>query len=39
MPRSEIHARKKGRNYAVFFAVIAFMAVVFAVTIIRMKGG
>lgn len=39
MPHSELHTRKKARNYAVFFAVLAFMAVVFAVTVIRMKGG
>lgn len=39
MPRSELHEKKKKKNYAVFFAIIAFMAVVFVVSIIRMKGG
>lgn len=39
MPRSELHEKKKKKNYAVFFAIVAFMAVVFAVSIIRMKGG
>jgi hypothetical protein len=39
MPRGELHEKKKRKNYAVFFALLAFMAVVFFVSIIRMKGG
>lgn len=39
MPHSELHERKKSKNYAVFLSVIAFMLVVFFVSIIRMKGG
>lgn len=39
MPHSELHARKKAKNYAVFLSVVAFMVVVFFVSIIRMKGG
>lgn len=39
MPRSELHERKKAKNYAVFLSVVAFMVVVFFVSIIRMKGG
>lgn len=39
MPKSELHQRKKSKNIAVFLAVIAFVAVVFAVTLVRMKGG
>lgn len=39
MPHSELHTRKKAKNYAVFLAVIAFMVVIFFVSIIRMKGG
>jgi hypothetical protein len=39
MPRSELHEKKKKKNYAVFLALVAFMAVVFIVSIIRMKGG
>ena len=39
MPHAEVHERKKYRNYAVLFALLAFVATVFAVSIIRMKGG
>lgn len=39
MPKSELHQRKKARNYAVFAAIAAFVLVVFFVTIIRMKMG
>lgn len=39
MPRGELHEKKKKKNYAVFFALIAFMVLVFFVSIIRMKGG
>jgi len=39
MPKSELHKRKRLKNYVVFLSVIAFMVTVFVVTIIRMKGG
>ena len=39
MPHAEVHERKKARNYAVLFALLIFVATVFAVSIIRMKGG
>lgn len=39
MPKSELHKRKKAKNYAVLLSVIAFIVTIFAVTIIRMKGG
>ncbi len=39
MPHAEVHERKKSRNYAVLFALLGFVATVFAVSIIRMKGG
>ncbi len=39
MPRSDLHDKKKKKNYAVFFALIAFMAVIFVVSIIKMKIG
>ncbi|MDP2206163.1 MAG: hypothetical protein Q8K65_07635 [Alphaproteobacteria bacterium] len=39
MPRSELHDKKKKKNYAVFFALICFMLVIFAVSIIKMKIG
>lgn len=39
MPHSNLHNKKKSKNYAVLAAVLGFMAIVFVVTIIRMKGG
>lgn len=39
MPHSQLHQQKKKKNIAVFLAVIAFMVVVFFVSIIRMKQG
>jgi hypothetical protein len=39
MPRGPLHDQKKSKNWAIFIAVFAFVAVIFAVTIIRMKGG
>lgn len=39
MPHSEIHEKKKKKNYAVLLAIMAFAVVIFAVSIIRMKGG
>jgi len=39
MPRSDLHDKKKKKNYAVFFALIAFMVVIFVVSIIKMKIG
>lgn len=39
MPHSELHKQKRAKNLAVFLAILAFMATVFAVSIIRMKGG
>jgi len=39
MPHSELHQRKKSKNYAVLAALIAFIITIFFVSIIRMKGG
>jgi hypothetical protein len=39
MPRSELHEKKKKKNYVVFLSLIAFMLVIFAVSIIQMKAG
>ena len=39
MPRGPLHEQKKVKNIVVFLAVIAFMVVIFAVSIIRMKMG
>lgn len=39
MPHSKLHDRKKKKNYAVLLALVAFMATVFFVTIIRLRGG
>jgi len=39
MPHGPLHTQQKKKNYAVLLAILAFAAVVFAVSIIRMKGG
>jgi hypothetical protein len=39
MPHAELHKKKKARNYAVLAAVLCFVAILFVVSIIRMKGG
>ncbi len=39
MPKTELHDRKKAKNYAVLLAVLAFVAVIFTVSIIKMKQG
>ena len=39
MPHSELHEKKKKKNYAVLLALLAFIATVFFVSIIRMQGG
>jgi len=39
MPHSDLHKRKKAKNYAIILAIFAFVAVVFFVSIIRMKNG
>ena len=39
MAVTELHKRKRMKNIAVFLAVLAFMAVIFFVTIIRLKAG
>lgn len=39
MPISDLHKRKKMKNIAVFLAVLAFMAVIFFVTVIRIHQG
>ena len=36
---SEMHRRKRVKNYAVLFALVAFMVLVYFVSIIRMSGG
>ena len=36
---SELHRRKRVKNYAILFALIAFMVLVYFVSIIRMSGG
>lgn len=39
MPRSELHEKKKKKNYAVFLSLVIFMLVMFAVSVIKMKIG
>ncbi len=38
MPHSPLHDKQKKKNYAILFALIAFVVTVFFVSIIRMKG-
>lgn len=37
MPEDPLHDRQKRKNYAILLALLAFVATVFFVTIIRMK--
>jgi hypothetical protein len=39
MSDEEIKKRQRGRNLAVALAVVAFMVIVFTVTIVRLKAG
>lgn len=39
MPHSELHKRKRMKNFAVLGAIILFMVIVFFVTVIRLKMG
>lgn len=39
MPHSELHKRKLKKNIAVALAIVAFMVIVFFVTVIRIKAG
>ena len=39
MPITELHKKKKAKNLAVLAAIIVFMLIVFAITIIRLKAG
>jgi hypothetical protein len=39
MPHGPMHDRQKKKNYAILLAILAFVATVFFVSIIRMKGG
>ena len=36
---SELHEKQKYKNYAVLLAIVGFAAVIFVVTLIKMKGG
>lgn len=37
MPKSSLHDRKRTKNYAVMGAVLAFIVLVFVVTILKMS--
>lgn len=37
MPKSELHNRKKTKNYAVLAGIIALVALIFVVTILKMS--
>lgn len=39
MPITDLHKRKLKKNIAVALAVVAFMAIIFFVTVIRIKAG
>ncbi len=39
MPHSDLHQKKKIKNYAILAALVLFMLTVFFVSIIRMKQG
>jgi hypothetical protein len=39
MPKAELHKKKRAKNIAVFLAVLAFMAVIYLVTVIRIQAG
>ena len=39
MPHSDFHKKQRAKNYAVLAALLIFVATVFFVSIIRMKGG
>ena len=36
---SEVHVRRRGRNFGVLALLLAFMAVVFAVTVVKIRTG
>ena len=37
-PRSDMHRRQRGKNLALFAALVAFIVLVYIVTILRMSG-
>ena len=39
MQHSDLHKKKKAKNYAVLAAIVVFMLTIFFVTIIRIKEG
>ena len=39
MPIGELHKKKRAKNFAVLFAIVVFILVIFAVTVIRLKAG
>jgi hypothetical protein len=39
MPLNDLHKAKKSKNLAVLAAILGFVAVIFFVSLIRMKGG
>jgi hypothetical protein len=39
MSDSPVHDKQRKKNYAIFLAIIAFVVVIFFVSLIRMKGG
>jgi hypothetical protein len=39
MPHNELHDRRKRKNLAVGGGIVAFIAIVFIITILRLKAG
>lgn len=39
MPITKLHKTKRTKNFAVLAAIVCFMLIIFAVTVIRLKAG
>lgn len=39
MPITDLHKKKRFKNFAVLAAIVAFMAIVFMITVIRLTQG
>ena len=39
MPITDLHKKKRSKNIAVLIAIIVFMVIIFAVTVIRLQAG
>ena len=39
MPITELHKKKRAKNFAVLAAIVLFMVIVFGITIVRLTAG